>query len=508
MIAPPVADAAPETHPLSAVTAGGGASAASRPADGSRPSWWWGLPVLVALGLSAGMAPVHTVVAVAALGLLVTVVVRPAAAAWLWMLVTPLIVGVERGRLLPGVRLNEALLVLLFLTVVMRWVVLALSGRMRRPTLGRIDLAFLVLMLTGAVLPLLWMLARGRGMSGQDVQAAAVIAKYYMLFVLFRLSVRTEADARRCLLASLAAGVVVAVLAVLQSLGLFGVPDLVATYWASGGAAGRGSSTVGNAHGAADLLVFNLAIALALGLHRTARGASAWPLALAGVFLLGALGSGQASAVFAVLVTLVAVGWLLGQLPRIGVGALLGVPMVLFVLAPVIDARLRGVDPSSGLPSSWLARWENLSTYFWPQLFDGYAWLLGVQVVPEAAGKESWQPTVYIENGHTWLLWIGGVPYLLAFLFFVLVALRIGRTAARHAEGAFAVAGVAVFSAYGTVFVLTALDPHLFLRGSADLAVPLLALASVGLDQRRRARRFDFTRERHLPDREREREPS
>lgn len=448
----------------------------------------WGLLVLcVAIGTAAGVAPGPAVAVAVAVGLALMVASRPPVAAYLWLFATPLVVGIDRGEVVPFLRPNEALLLLLVAALAGRWGVLALSRKVGRPLPSRTDIGFLLLLLTGAALPLLWMVARGKGISSQDAQSASVVVKYYLLFLLFRMAVRTEHQARRCLWAALAAGVVVALLAVLQSLGLFGVPALLATYWAPGDAGpvpGRGSSTIGNPHGAADLLVFNLAIALGLALTGRKGSYSKGPLALAGVFLLGALGSGQVSAVIALLVALLAVGWVLGQLPRIAVGGLLAAPLALLALAPVVAARLNSVDESTGLPSSWSARLDNLSAYFWPQLFEGYQWLLGVQVLPEATGKESWQPVVYIESGHTWFLWIGGLPYLLAFVCFVVLAVRTSLAAVRGGEGAFAVAGVASVAAYSTVFVLTALDPHLFLRGSADLAVPLLALATIGAARR------------------------
>jgi hypothetical protein len=389
---------------------------------------------------------------------------------------------------MPVLRPNEALLLLLVAVLAGRWCLLALLGRVRRPVLTTVDLGFGLLLLTGAVLPLLYTVARGRGLTLPDVLSAAVVIKYCLLFALFRLAVRTEEQALRCLWASLAAGVVVAVLAVLQSLGLFGVPGLLESLWAPaerGLYTGRGSSTIGNPHGAADLLVFNLAIALALGLRRPARPSSRTALALACVMLVGALGTGQASGVIGVLVGLCALAWVLRQWGRIAAGALLATPLAALVLLPVIGGRLASVEPATGRPASWSARLDNLSTYFWPQLFEGRGWLLGVQPVPEAAGIGEGPSTRHIESGHTWFLWIGGAPYLLAFLIFSVLVLRLTFSTARQTDGAFAVAGAAAFVAYTTVFVLTALDPHLFLRGSADLAVPLLGMAVVGLVRHR-----------------------
>lgn len=453
----------------------------------ARPTTWPLLVVAVGLGVLTGLAPATAIVAVAAIGVLALVSTRPASAAYLWLLVTPLVVGIERGRLLPVLRPNEALLLLLVVALAGRWAVLRVWRRAEHPhlALSRVDVGFLLLLLTGSALPVLWMAARGAGVSADDMSAASVVAKYYLLFLVFRLAVRSERQVWWCLWASMAAAVVVAVLAVLQSMDLLGVRELLAGFWGSSGgpAPGRGSATIGNAHGAADFLTFNLAISLALAFRQPAGRSARIALTLSAVFLLGALGSGQASSVIGLFVCLLALGWVLGRLPRVLAGGVVAAPLAVAALAPVIAARLSSLDPSTGLPSSWLARWHNLSTYFWPQLFDGYGWLLGVRALPEATGAEVWQPVVYIESGHTWFLWIGGVPYLLAFAIFIWIALRASRTAARE-QGAFGVAGAAAFAAYCTVFVLTALDPHLFLRGSADIAVPLLALAITGATRR------------------------
>jgi hypothetical protein len=223
-------------------------------------------------------------------------------------------------------------------------------------------------------------------------------------------------------------------------------------------------------------MTFNLAISagwLARG------GRPRGPLiALSVLFVIGAVGSGQFSGVLGLLVGLLTVGWLTRTLTR---GAIVAVPSLLLagaVMQPVLQTRLSGFSTSRGLPSSWIGRLDNLHRFFWPVLFSSFNWLLGVRPsarVP-APHAEWWREWVWIESGHTWLLWNGGIPLVGAFLFFTWAALRQTARVARRYD-AVGVAGIAAATAVTVVFVLTSFDPHLTLRGTADLLFALLALS-------------------------------
>jgi len=154
------------------------------------------------------------------------------------------------------------------------------------------------------------------------------------------------------------------------------------------------------------------------------------------------------------------------------------------VLWPVIENRLSGFQSPYGIPQSWVQRFDNLRTYFWPKLFSDWNFLLGVQTsarIPVPAQVDGY---VWIESGYTWLLWGGGIPLLLSYIYFVLATARRGWLAARYAPGAAGAAGIATFVAVIVCTVLMALDPHLTYRGSADAMFTLIALAAPrGLDR-------------------------
>jgi hypothetical protein len=200
------------------------------------------------------------------------------------------------------------------------------------------------------------------------------------------------------------------------------------------------------------------------------------------LLVFGALAAGEFSAVIGLVVGIICMAIVSGS-PRLlayfaPVAAVGGL-----VLSPVITQRLKGFQSASGLPESWSGRLQDLETYFWPRLFSDWNFLLGVRpaariLVPSAPPSVVAQGTgyVWIESGYTWLLWGGGVPLLLSFLFFTWVTARTGWQAARAGAGASSVAGSAVFVAVIVIAVLMVFDPHLTYRGSADDFFFLLAL--------------------------------
>jgi hypothetical protein len=418
---------------------------------------------------------------VAAGCVVVAVLLRPEVAAYLLLGLTPLVAGIDRGTLIPVLRPNEALLMLVAVPLIIRAIVAASGEGGRRVRVTPMDVGLVAIAVCSSVVPLAWMVARRRNIGSDDVLYALTLWKYLGLYIVFRIAARTETQVRRCLWISMAAASVVAVIGVLQALHLFGVPSMLARFYAPFGNEGaleisRGTSTLASSFAMADVMTFNLAISLGwLARGGRPRG----PLvALSVLFVVGAIGSGQFSGVLGLVVGLLAVGWLTRTITR---GALVAVPSLVLagaVMQPVLQARLSGFSTSRGLPSSWVARLDNLRRFFWPELFSDFNWLLGVRPSARVAAPhaEWWRDWVWIESGHTWLLWNGGIPFLLAFCLFTWTALRqTGRVARRH--DAVGVAGIAAFTGVAVVFVLTTFDPHLTLRGTADLLFALLALS-------------------------------
>jgi hypothetical protein len=227
----------------------------------------------------------------------------------------------------------------------------------------------------------------------------------------------------------------------------------------------------------ADLMVFNLAVAWGW-LHRAERK----PIivyAAAALFVVGALASGQISAAIALVLCAGTIVFLAGSLRPVASA----LPLVLaagIALRPVIDRRLHGFSSPDGLPESWVGRLRNLRTYFFPELFSDFHFVLGVRPTARILLSQR-RGYVWIESGYTWLLWAGGIPFLLSFLYFTWTNLRTTLSIARARADAVGIAATGSFVALVIVGVLMLFDPHLSYRGSGDMFFALLALSTVKL---------------------------
>jgi hypothetical protein len=385
----------------------------------------------------------------------------------------------------PLVRLNEALLLALVCGVLalplLRWV---RSGRgLPRPQ-HVLDVLVPLLAAAGSVTPLLWMYARARDISVDDVLYAATLWKLALIYAVVRVVIRNARTARTVLLGAVAGALLVGAVGLLQAVGVGPVIDVltVLTPPADDGYSidgSRATSTLGNPIAFGDVMIFSALIAAALALR--ARENRALLTAAAAFLLLCALASGQISVLIGVVVAATAFTVATRMVSRsVLVGAAVGI-VALPLLQPVVAARLGSTDPRTGLPVSWTGRYgrlENLQTYFWPDIGSDWNWLLGVRPAARMPGAEPWRDWVYIESGYTWLLWGGGLPLLAMALALLAAAVGTGRRLRTAAEPVPAAIGITLFSAAVALAVLMVFDPHLTLRGGAELLFVLLALAA------------------------------
>jgi hypothetical protein len=419
---------------------------------------------------------------------LVVVVVHPPVAAYLLLAFTPLLAGIDRGASIPFLRPTEALAALVGAALLLRGILTALRSGLPRIRPSAVDVAVLILAITSSILPFLWMLARGLQVSSDDILYGLVLWKFIAIYFIFRSSVHTEGQVRTCLWIAMITGAIVAVIAMLQALGVGPVTAFVSRYFSSYGDTqsalnSRGGATFGLPIALADFLLLDLAIAA--GFLLATRTRRLMLCILAGLFVGGVLASGEFSALIGLVIAVVALAivarrgaLVLYLLPALGLGFV--------VLRPVIERRLLGFQSASGLPASWTGRLYNLTNYFWPELFSHDRFVLGVRLAARIVVPTQATGYVWIESGYTWLLWSGGIPFLLAFGWFAWIGTRKAIAAGRARTDSIGIAGLAAAVGLSVVTVMMLFDPHLTYRGAADLLFALLALA--GVREYRRAR--------------------
>jgi hypothetical protein len=445
--------------------------------------------------INAPLGAATNIIALAAIlasAVFTLIAIRPQFGPYLYLIANPLIVGIARGDMVAILRPNEALLILIVAALATRILFLRLAGEYNRPPTSRVDLAFVLLALASSVVPLLLRFGRDLPVSTDDLLYSIVIWKFFLLYRVFRVSISTPSQVARCLWLSMTSAAIVAVIGMLQVQGLLGIPELLYTYYDNpfegqvGPLTERGTSTIASAFGLADAMIMNLVVAMAL--LESQRGGRWVLIPAAGLFLGGCIVTGEFSGFIGLGVAVLVFGFISGRLSRL---LTMGVPataVASVVFWPVIATRLLGFERPSGLPHSWTGRWADLRDSFFPELFSDLNWLVGVRPTARLPAPETWRQFIYIESGYVWLLWVGGIPMVAAFAFFVWVSAQHLWRVTRERTDPVGAAAAASLTYLVVLVTLMLFGPHLTLRGSADLFFPLLALSFV------RARDVSFAR--------------
>jgi peptidoglycan biosynthesis protein MviN/MurJ (putative lipid II flippase) len=417
------------------------------------------------------------------------VMTRPAVAAYLLIFLTPLVVGLNTGSVVPGLRANEGLMVVVGLGIGLRWLVNLRTGDVRWPKITAIDVSLVALCVFSSVVPLVMMVVRQRQITSDDLLYSIVLWKLFAEYVIVRLAITTREQVLRCLVLLMASCAVIAFIGIVQSLGVGPVNSVLNNLVSTGGVAAveegnRGGSLLGLPAAAADLAIMGLGISIAM----LSRGYPhrRWLAGLSVLFVLGVFAAAEFTTVFGLIVAVV----LLMILTKNFRLAAYAIPVALLggvLLWPIIETRVAGFQ-GGGLPQSWVIRLANLRTYFWPPLFSDNNWILGVRPSARVAVTSRAGGFVWIESGYTWLLWGGGIPLLASYFGFVVAVLRKSWAFVKRADPA-GVTATTVAATVGAQVLMMIFDPHLTYRGSGDELFMLLAFLRVLPSQRKRGAR-------------------
>lgn len=440
-------------------------------------------------GLLAAAAGVWAVVVVAALGVVVLAAWRPVVATYLYLATLPFLAGVQRDTLLPVVRPNEALLVLLIAGALAGGYLRFLNGEPLRLRLRPLDGALGALVLLSTAWPLASMMLRGIPPESSDLLAVLPIVKLAGLLLLVRATVRTEVHRLRCIRIMIWTAAAISTIAVLQTLQFGPVLALLSTYWADGSnqteLAARGSTTLAHPIATGDYIIIGLALVIGCrvrGLLDRREG-----LVLGLVLGAGAVASAQFSTWIAALVAVIVILSRNPELRQRAVRFLPALVPVLIIGAPAVLGRLEGFGGEQLLPLSWLTRWDNLTHFYLPPIVD-FGFLIGVSPDSVLVPPDVWRDQIFLESGYLQLLWVGGIPLLVGFLWFSVVLLRRARELVERSDSVGACAA-ALEVVWWMVITLSLIDIHLFLRGSGDVTFALVAITTASLSCMRADRR-------------------
>lgn len=378
--------------------------------------------------------------AMIAIALFALIYTNPEYGAYLIVGVGPLIVGIERGHVVPLLRLNEAVLGLVAGAIVARGLI-APRGRLQ---FNRPDLLVVLVATVGSVIPLVVRYSRSGAITSDEILAVAPLVKLASVYAIFRVSVRTGEQVKRLMMVALGSAVPVAMIGITQTLGLFGVRSVLTSSLFVGAdsdivaaASGRGTSTISSAIGAAGL--YTICLAVNLCWRQLPDVPSRFLNFTAAALLVGIASTAQFTAVLALGSGTMAFIWLhrsdsrfdrLVHLTHRDRRRLIGAAA--FASAIGVFTFGRRISPllQGQLPSSWTVRWYNISTYFLPPLshWGNVAW--GVSPITQIDDPRKWVPRIWIESGYVWLFWYGGIAMVVVFILLGVVHGRSAMTVA------------------------------------------------------------------------------
>ncbi|HYW27761.1 MAG TPA: O-antigen ligase family protein [Terriglobales bacterium] len=379
-------------------------------------------------------SPLLLIGAGGAVGLLALAARRPALAGALLALAIPLSAGMERGAVVPVLRVNEALL----LAVAAGFLLHLVLGR-RPLTYSRLDLAILGFCTLNVIIPWAVILLSHADAALDDWLVVLAPVQYAVVYVVYSRTEFGEADLRLFLNACMLASLPIAAIAAAEALDLGGVRDLVATYYPTAAQPSwdpvyRPASLLGHYSAVGAFGLLNLVLALALAASGK-RGYPRWWLGLVMAANLLSLVASDTYAPLAVLpVGLVAALLVVRRIPWWTVTAALPVLAAAAVaLWPSVSLRIGTQFTGTGgggLPESMQTRIDYWQAFFIPALLHSGPWLGTGTLIPDEVPRAL---VNFVDNGYLWQLFRAGVPGIAA-LFVMLGAVAAVAWSSRYGE--------------------------------------------------------------------------
>jgi O-antigen/teichoic acid export membrane protein/glycosyltransferase involved in cell wall biosynthesis len=443
-----------------------------------------------------------------ALGLLALAARRPALACALLALAIPLTAGMARGAVVPVLRVNEALL----LVVAAGFLVHLLL--VRRPlTYSRLDVAILGFCALNVLIPWAVILLSSADAALDDWLAVLAPVQYAVVYLVYSRTEFEDSHLRLFFNACMVASLPIAAIAAAEALDLGGVRDLVATFYPTAAQPSwdpvyRPASLLGHYSAVGAFGLLNLVLALALA----ATGQRGYPRGWLALVMAANLVSLVASDTYAPLAVLpvgvVAVVVVVRRVPWWTVTAALPVVAAAAVaLWPSISVRIGSQFSGTGgggLPESMQTRIDYWQAFFIPALLHNGPWLGTGTLIPDEVPRSL---VNFVDNGYLWQLFRAGVPGL-AGLFVMLGAVaavawstRYGDDLSRRVLGAVclgAVASVAVLDLTSEYLTFTGVSQEFWMLVGLLSGTALAARSKAAAEAHPRRRRVPTAMPTHL----------
>jgi O-Antigen ligase len=436
-----------------------------------------GAGLMVGVGASLGLAPGVAALAAASVGLVL--LQRPTAAALLLVTLVPVVSGFRRGLPVPGLRLSE------LLVGAVGVVVLATAPAQRSACWRLFDWLALVYVLAHAALGIADTLARDAPLDFQRLGEVLGPLQFFLLYRAVLVALPTDEHRRKALRLVLLAAIPVALIALLQQLGVGGVRNALSAVTTEAGAdhfansldngVARASGPFPAWHALGGYLCLVLLLATGLLLDGSPPTILRRRVLLLVVVAAGAGIAATASLapIFAAVAGAVMLGWWSRRLGST-VGGLLVVGLLAAILfAPQFtdrfDQQYRSASASGFVPQTISFRYDVWTEQVLPVL-SGH-WITGVGT--DSPADASWKST---ESIYFTMLLRGGIPLLAAYLALIgfLVVEALGATrggpSARRALARVVVVAVVMLS------IIQIFNPLLVGVGVPHLLWVLIAL--------------------------------
>lgn len=348
---------------------------------------------------------------------------KPILLCYLTIVAIALTSGMQRGKLIPYLILNEP--VLLF-SAGLAFIIILAGKRHQVVHLHSVKFAILVLVVGTMLIPGASYLIRGTALTVKDVLVLLAPIQYVLLFWLFTYLPGSNLERQRILKLMLLCGIVVAVVGLLQGAKVGFITDLLHDWYGSGHEAkavsyGRITSLMSAWNGLGIFLMVNIFIAWSFGISRPGDLGHGLVITVCVVCTAGLIVSGSYAGMIGLLSGILVITFFMRGINRKTITLLAGL-VIAFVVAvalfkPLILKRLDSQFGYGGtIPATLVDRFRIWQDIYLPAIQQNLVW--GVN--PTIPMTYSWRHT---ESQYLTLLFSVGLVGLIAFMAWVGITL-------------------------------------------------------------------------------------